>query len=90
MRSPDSPAVRCPICGGRVPEESKRFLPFCSDRCRLIDLGRWLDEAHAIPCSADDNEDEVIPEAPPVTDDDQTDRRDRRPPIRLPPGWHDA
>ena len=24
-------------------------MPFCSDRCRLVDLGRWLDESHAIP-----------------------------------------
>lgn len=25
--------------------------PFCSERCRLIDLGRWIDEAYAIPAS---------------------------------------
>lgn len=24
-------------------------MPFCSDRCRLIDLGRWLDEGYALP-----------------------------------------
>ena len=24
-------------------------MPFCSDRCRLIDLGRWLDESYAVP-----------------------------------------
>jgi endogenous inhibitor of DNA gyrase (YacG/DUF329 family) len=23
--------------------------PFCSERCRLVDLGRWLDEAYALP-----------------------------------------
>jgi len=26
-----------------------RFFPFCSERCRLIDLGKWLDEEHRIP-----------------------------------------
>jgi endogenous inhibitor of DNA gyrase (YacG/DUF329 family) len=25
------------------------YAPFCSDRCRLLDLGRWLDEAYRIP-----------------------------------------
>jgi len=25
--------------------------PFCSERCRLIDLGRWIDEAYSIPAS---------------------------------------
>ncbi|WP_165249672.1 DNA gyrase inhibitor YacG [Paludisphaera soli] len=44
---------------GRCPTCSKAFeidriddlpsFPFCSDRCRLVDLGRWIDEAHVIP-----------------------------------------
>jgi uncharacterized protein len=29
--------------------ESNPFRPFCSERCRLIDLGAWLSEKHAIP-----------------------------------------
>jgi endogenous inhibitor of DNA gyrase (YacG/DUF329 family) len=45
---------RCPICSkpfqvatiGDLPS-----FPFCSDRCRLIDLGRWSDGAYAIPAS---------------------------------------
>ncbi len=28
---------------------SNAFRPFCSERCRLIDLGAWLEERHAIP-----------------------------------------
>ena len=39
--------VRCPICDrvmqGQGPAEWPKF-PFCSARCRLIDLGRWLGE----------------------------------------------
>lgn len=41
--------VRCPTCGRPVdwtPES--RWRPFCSERCRLIDLGAWLDEQHRI------------------------------------------
>ncbi|WP_410350612.1 DNA gyrase inhibitor YacG, partial [Thiohalophilus sp.] len=42
--------VKCPTCGKSVPwtEESK-WRPFCSDRCRLIDLGEWASESHRIP-----------------------------------------
>lgn len=40
-------SVRCPICG-RVLEEPGPYAPFCSDRCRLIDLGRWLGESYRI------------------------------------------
>ncbi len=43
---------RCPICGKSFEaaklDEVPSF-PFCSDRCRLVDLGRWIDGAYAIP-----------------------------------------
>jgi endogenous inhibitor of DNA gyrase (YacG/DUF329 family) len=35
----------CPICG-KVP--NTRFLPFCSQRCATIDLGRWLGEGYKV------------------------------------------
>jgi len=41
--------------------------PFCSERCRLIDLGRWIDEAYAIPASPLDPEAEDV-EPPPSSD----------------------
>jgi hypothetical protein len=47
--------VKCPTCQrpvAWVPES--RYKPFCSERCRLIDLGDWLDEAHRISEPADD------------------------------------
>ena len=45
--------LRCPTCR-RAIEWSDQFphRPFCSERCRLIDLGAWLSEKHAI---ADDS-----------------------------------
>ncbi len=45
------------------------YRPFCSDRCRLIDLGAWFTEKHAIPDTADGTEAgadaETRPESPP-------------------------
>ena len=42
--------VNCPTCGKPVPWRSEsRWRPFCSERCRLIDLGAWAGEDHRIP-----------------------------------------
>jgi endogenous inhibitor of DNA gyrase (YacG/DUF329 family) len=41
-------SYRCPTCKKAVEEEEKYF-PFCSERCRWVDLGRWLDEDYRIP-----------------------------------------
>jgi endogenous inhibitor of DNA gyrase (YacG/DUF329 family) len=40
--------VRCPICKRKI-ESGSKFAPFCSERCKLIDLGRWLGEGYRIP-----------------------------------------
>jgi endogenous inhibitor of DNA gyrase (YacG/DUF329 family) len=40
---------QCPVCDVPVDLEKTPTVPFCSDRCRLIDLGRWLDESYAVP-----------------------------------------
>ena len=42
--------VRCPACGGpSVYAPENRYRPFCSERCKLIDLGAWASESHTIP-----------------------------------------
>lgn len=41
--------VRCPTCGRELDWSAAPFRPFCTERCRLIDLGAWLSEQHAIP-----------------------------------------
>lgn len=41
--------ARCPTCKGPVQWSGNRARPFCSVRCKLIDLGAWLDEAHRLP-----------------------------------------
>ena len=50
MAAPTPPRVKCPTCG-RPTEWSAAspWRPFCSERCRLLDLGAWLTEQHAIP-----------------------------------------
>ena len=42
-------AVKCPTCGRELEWTNARFRPFCSERCRLVDLGAWLSEQRAIP-----------------------------------------
>ncbi|CAI8851910.1 DNA gyrase inhibitor YacG [Methylococcus capsulatus] len=63
--------VRCPRCGKPVPwNETQRFRPFCSERCRLIDLGSWANEDYAIPGEpidpAEPSEDRNGAEGPPT------------------------
>lgn len=41
--------VKCPTCRAEVTWEDNPFRPFCSERCRLIDLGAWVDEKYRIP-----------------------------------------
>jgi len=42
--------VTCPTCKKEARYHSdKPHRPFCSERCRLIDLGEWADEGHRIP-----------------------------------------
>jgi uncharacterized protein len=43
----------CPICGKPAAEVSR---PFCSERCRDVDLNRWLSNSYAIPAAGDDDE----------------------------------
>jgi len=43
--------VNCPTCGKEVVwarPGAAPFFPFCSERCRLVDLGRWFDEEYRI------------------------------------------
>ncbi|MEP6962246.1 MAG: DNA gyrase inhibitor YacG, partial [Acidobacteriota bacterium] len=42
----------CPICRKPV-EMTDPFMPFCSDRCRIIDLGNWASEKYVIPAPLD-------------------------------------
>jgi endogenous inhibitor of DNA gyrase (YacG/DUF329 family) len=41
--------VTCPNCKKKFDYYSSDFRPFCSERCRLIDLGQWLNESYTVP-----------------------------------------
>jgi len=58
-------AMLCPICKKPVREpaadEPRGSFPFCSERCKLVDLGRWLDGRYQIPVEispGDESDDE--------------------------------
>jgi endogenous inhibitor of DNA gyrase (YacG/DUF329 family) len=44
----------CPICRKPATGASR---PFCSERCRDVDLNRWLSNSYSIPAAKDDDED---------------------------------
>ena len=49
--------VKCPTCQKSVQwVPQSKYRPFCSDRCRLIDLGEWADESRKIKGSPLNNE----------------------------------
>jgi len=52
--------VACPTCGKKVEwTPANKFRPFCSERCKQIDLGAWAEEKYAIPGkSANDPQDD--------------------------------
>jgi len=47
--------VPCPRCGAQAPyAPENRWRPFCSERCRTLDLGAWASEAYRIPVAERD------------------------------------
>jgi endogenous inhibitor of DNA gyrase (YacG/DUF329 family) len=59
--------ARCPICRKAAARRTdNRWFPFCSERCKLVDLGKWLGEEYRVPARREEEEDE----APPASTDD--------------------
>lgn len=49
--------VSCPICARKVEwSPTQKFKPFCSERCKMIDLGDWATEAYKVPCQPVDDD----------------------------------
>jgi endogenous inhibitor of DNA gyrase (YacG/DUF329 family) len=47
--------VKCPACGKPVEwRPESLFRPFCSDRCKRVDLGAWANEEYRVPASDSD------------------------------------
>jgi uncharacterized protein len=56
---------RCPTCRAEFERSDTPAFPFCSERCRTIDLGNWLGESYRIPTAESPDEH--------ATEDDETD-----------------
>jgi endogenous inhibitor of DNA gyrase (YacG/DUF329 family) len=72
----DGAIFKCPICKKILPGTGITTFPFCSDRCRLLDLNHWLSGGYTLsrPIDPTDNLEE-LPRSEPSA----------KPPARLPP-----
>jgi uncharacterized protein len=61
--------LRCPTCKKAVKRKDPEF-PFCSERCRLIDLGKWASGAYVISSPVTDTSD-AIEEGTPLDSDEK-------------------
>lgn len=64
--------IKCPICKKNSAFEKNPWRPFCSERCKLIDLGKWATEEYRIPVQemdsqkeSEEGKEDIIP--PPIT-----------------------
>jgi endogenous inhibitor of DNA gyrase (YacG/DUF329 family) len=56
--------VPCPRCGSQVVWSTEnKYRPFCSERCKMIDLGQWATEAYRVPQSEDPDPGEEKPQS---------------------------
>lgn len=51
--------MRCPVCEKEFKKDQTPAMPFCSERCKTIDLGRWLDEGYSLPDLPDPDGDDL-------------------------------
>lgn len=58
MTEPTMRTRKCPICGKPAQEPTR---PFCSDRCKMLDLNRWLSGAYRIPAASDEDDEDGTP-----------------------------
>lgn len=59
--------IKCPICKKNTSLNKNQYRPFCSERCKVQDLGAWADEKYSMPSennegSGEEQEDENLSE----------------------------
>ena len=52
-RKSDAVMLSCPYCRKEFDRQTTQSMPFCSSRCKQIDLGLWLNEVHGMPYEID-------------------------------------
>jgi hypothetical protein len=65
MASPsNTQSVRCPVCRkASATRATNPSYPFCSPRCRAVDLGKWLGEEYRVPDRAADEREDELPDS---------------------------
>ena len=54
------PKVKCPNCTKETEYKGNEFRPFCSEHCKLLDFGAWVDGEFALPAQTSNLTDEEI------------------------------
>ncbi len=54
--------VKCPNCSKPAEWEGNDYRPFCSERCKLLDLGAWIEEEYRLPTETSELTEEDIDE----------------------------
>ncbi len=50
--------IICPVCRKKTTWEENPWRPFCSERCKLVDFGKWVDEEYKIADTKKEEEQE--------------------------------
>lgn len=56
--------MKCPTCGKPAERKDNPFRPFCSERCKMVDLGRWVNEEYRVPGKPIPSDSADTPDAP--------------------------
>jgi endogenous inhibitor of DNA gyrase (YacG/DUF329 family) len=63
--------MRCPICRRQTTRKGNPYRPFCSERCKLLDLNNWFSERYRLRIPADSvNQPKEAPSSQPVAKGD--------------------
>ena len=62
---------KCPTCGKPIEWQNNIWRPFCSERCKLIDFGRWTSEEYRVPGRSINPAEIQVPKREPDSDEDE-------------------
>ncbi len=76
MSDRSAPQIKCPTCKKAGDWLARPFGPFCSQRCKLVDLGKWFSEEHVVSEPLRPEHFEPFEELPPGKHLDDPERED--------------